>query len=323
MEEQPMAYWHDLSWSVRQRQVNEDGSITAGRIERMDKLAFEYVLAKATVKTKPVQEIQRDLFGNIVTKGKKGKEKVQTIKKQYIEAELKEQNVTFQTEYQVATGTLDILNKIDEIKNMIGYSAPLVLGREYYATDPKTGQIYLACYPRIWGIFEMQLTKVQVSDTELDELGRLTKATVKFTLSQTTNKAAIKASITSPGDATLLLLQNWVKNGFIYTEVDSSTFTKKTNPKKSKWFELIDGEYVETEDKKVNPSKTYYARTVNEEVIPDGYWSAFALSPDPTVKAMIKQRKDTEKAAKKEAQKALKDEVKRLNEILKKGGSIQ
>lgn len=312
METQPMAYWHDLSWAVRQRVRNDDGTFTPGRIERLDNLAFDYQLDKAVVKTKAVAEVQYDLFGNMVTN--KNKTKVQTIKKQYVEAVLKAQSVTFQTVYQAALGTTDILGKIDEIKGMIGYSAPLVLGREYPAQDPTTGEWYLAAWPRIWGLFEMQLSKVQVSDTEMDELGRMTKATVRFTLTQTTQKAAIKASITSPGDATLLLLQNWVKNGFIYTE---ATPTAKSNPKKEGWYELVGEEYVLSTDTKVVSGKTYYTRTVNTDVIPDGYWTAFATSPDPTIKALVKQRAADEKAAKKAAQQALKEETKRINEELK------
>lgn len=319
MEEQPMAYWHNLSWAVRQRTLNEDGTITPGRIERMEDLAFNYELDKATVKTKSVQEVQYDLFGNLVKKGNGKKAKVTTVKKQYIEATFKNQNITFKTEYQVDTGTLDILSKIEEIREMIGYSAPLVLGREYYATDPETGETYLAAWPRIWGLFEMQLTKVQVSGTEMDELGRLLKAAVKFTLNQTTNKASIAASMTSASDATKLLLQNWVKNGYTYTQVDPSTITKKSNPKKSGWYELVDGEYVLSKDKKAVNGKAYYTRQINKEMIPDQYWSALTCSPDPNVKALVAQKQADEKRATKEAKAALKQQVKDLNAKIKKG----
>lgn len=314
-EVQPMAYWHNLSWAVRQRTLNLDGSITPGRIERMDDLAFNYELDKAVVKTKAVQEIQYDLFGNLVTKGKKPA--VTTVKKKYVEATFKNQSITFQTEYQVALGTLDILAKIEEIRDMIGYSAPLILGREYYAKDPATGLEYLAAWPRIWGLYEMQLTKVQVSSTELDELGRLLKATVKFTLTQTTQKAAITASFTSPSDGVLLLLQNWVKNGYVYEEV---TPTAKQNPKQLKWYEIdSNGEYVLTTDTKVNPNKTYYQRSANLAEIPEKFWSALACSPDPQVKALIKQKKEDEKRALKEAKTAITNEIKQLNTELKNG----
>ena len=325
MENQPMAYWHNLSWAVRQSTLNEDGTITAGRIERMEDLAFNYELDKAVVKTKSVQEVQYDLFGNLVKKGNGKKAKVTTVKKQYIEATFKSQNITFKTDYMVDTGTLDILNKIEEIREMIGYSAPLVLGREYYATDPETGETYLAVWPRIWGLFEMQLTKVQVSSTELDEIGRLMKATVKFTLTQTKNAASIAASMTSASDGTKLILQNWVKNGYTYTAVPIPEGEKekkaynKQNPKKQGWYELVDGEYVLSSDKKVQSGKTYYTRQINHEMIPDQFWSALSCSPDPNVKALMAQKQADEKKAAKDAKAALKAQVKELNKQIKEG----
>ena len=173
-----MAYWYNLAWQVKQRVVSADGlSIEHGVIERMESLTFDYELEKAQVKKKATATVQRDVFGKVVTKGKKGKEKVQTITEQYVEPKLKTQSINFKTVYQVATGTVDILGKIDEIKSMIGSCGPLTIGCDYYAEDPKTGEIYLASHPRILGVNQMQLTKVKVSETELDEIGRMTKAT--------------------------------------------------------------------------------------------------------------------------------------------------
>lgn len=312
MEVQPMAYWHDLSWAVRQREVAEDGSITPGRIERLEDLAFTYELEKAEVKTKAYKEISYDIFDNPITKKKKdGTKKVVTAKKQYIKATFKQQSITFSTTYKTALGTLDILGKIEEIREMIGYAAPLVLGREYWDTHGK-----LTAWPRVWGLFEMQLTKVQVGQTQLDELGRLLEATVKFTLTQTTDEAVIAATMTQPSDGTKLLLQAWVKDGYNYEVVDPSTYEEGTNPKKNKWFELIDGEYVKTKDKTVNQSKTYYQRSINTDVVPTQYWSAINVIPDPNMKALKKQKKQDKKRKKEEAKKALKEQKRAINEQL-------
>lgn len=316
MELQPMAYWHDLSWSVRQREVAEDGSIIPGRIERLEDLAFSYELERAEVKTKAIKEIKYDIFDNPVTKKKKdGTKKVVAAKKQYIKAIFKNQSMTFSTTYKTALGTLDILGKIEEIREMIGYAAPLVLGREYWDTHGK-----LTAWPRVWGLFEMQLTKVQVGQTKLDELGRLLEATVKFTLTQTDDEAVIGATMTQPSDGTKLLLQAWVKDGYNYEVVDPSTYVltgkKKTNPKKLKWFELINDEYVKTQDKTVNESKTYYQRSINKEVVPEQYWSAINVIPDPNMKALKKQKKQDKKRAKEEAKKAFKEQKRAINEEL-------
>ena len=309
IEVQPMAYWHDLSWSVRQRELNEDGSITPGRIERLEDLAFTYELERAEIKTKWQKEIKYDIFENPVTKKKKdGKRKVVKINKQVIKPIFKQQSITFSTTYKTALGTLDILGKIEEIREMIGYAAPLVLGREYWDTHGK-----LTAWPRVWGLFEMQLTKVQVGQTQLDELGRLLEATVKFTLTQTTDEAIIAATMTQPSDGTKLLLQAWVKDGYNYEVVDPSTYKDKTNPKKKKWFELIDGEYVKTQDTTVNMSKTYYQRSINTKVVPTQYWSAINVIPDPNMKALKKQKKQDKQRAKKQAKKALKEQVAAIN----------
>ena len=310
MEIQPMAYWHDLSWSVRQRELNEDGSITPGRIERLEDLAFTYELERAEVRTKAYKEIKYDIFDNPITKKKKdGTKKVVGAKKQYIKAVFKQQSITFSTTYKTALGTLDILGKIEEIREMIGYAAPLVLGREYWDTYGK-----LTAWPRVWGLFEMQLTKVQVGQTQLDELGRLLEATVKFTLTQTTDEAVIAATMTQPSDGTKLLLQAWVKDGFNYELIDPSTYEEGTNPKKSKWFELIGDEYVKTQDKTINMSKTYYRRSINQEVVPQQYWSAINVIPDPNLKALKKQKKQDKKRAKEDAKKAFKEAKQALNE---------
>ena len=310
MEIQPMAYWHDLSWSVRQRELNEDGSITPGRIERLEDLAFTYELERAEVRTKAYKEIKYDIFDNPITKKKKdGTKKVVGAKKQYIKAVFKQQSITFSTTYKTALGTLDILGKIEEIREMIGYAAPLVLGREYWDTYGK-----LTAWPRVWGLFEMQLTKVQVGQTQLDELGRLLEATVKFTLTQTTDEAVIAATMTQPSDGTKLLLQAWVKDGFNYELIDPSTYEEGTNPKKSKWFELIGDEYVKTQDKTINMSKTYYRRSINQEVVPQQYWSAINVIPDPNMKALKKQKKQDKKRAREDAKKAFKEAKQALNE---------
>jgi hypothetical protein len=319
VETSVMAYWYNLAWQVKERIVDENGNVVHGLIERMEGLTFDINLNKATVKKKATAEIARDIYGAVITKGKKGKEKVQTVVPQYIVPSFKQQTMTFQTTYQVATGTTDVLGKIEEIKNMMGSSSPLVIGTEYY--DKVTGE--MTSWPRVLGVFQMQLTKISVSNTELDDIGRMTKADVKFTLSETTDKAVKKATISYPSAATLSYLQSWAKVPYIYTEVDPETFTKKTNPKKSNWYEIVDGEYVATKDKKVVAGKTYYTRTVNGNGISDEYWSAMSISPDPTVKAMIKQRKIDQKAATAAAKAALKVNVKKLEEEIRAGTSSE
>jgi hypothetical protein len=315
IETSVMAYWYNLAWQVKERVIDEQGHIIHGLIERMEGLKFDIVLEKATVKKKAVAEVKRDIYGNVVTKGKKGKEKVQTVKQQYIVPKFKEQTMTFSTVYQVATGTTDILGKIEEIKNMMGSSSPLVIGTEYY--DKVTGE--MTSWPHVIGVFQMQLTKISVSETELDDIGRMTKAKVAFTLTETTEEAVKKAAIQSPSAATLSYLQSWAKTPFIYTEVDPKTYTKKTNPKKNGWYELVNGEYVATKDKKVVAGKTYYTREANSNGISEEYWSAMSISPDPTVKAMVKQHKKDKKASTKAAKSALKLNVKELQESIRAG----
>lgn len=315
VETSVMAYWYNLAWQVKERVVDEQGKIVHGVIERMEDLSFDITLEKATVKKKAVAEIQRDIYGNVVTKGKKGKEKVQTVKPQYVVPTFKEQTMTFKTTYQVATGTEDILGKIEEIKGMMGSSSPLVVGTEYY--DKVTGE--MTSWPHVLGVFQMQLTKIKVSETELDDIGRMTKATVSFTLKETTDEAVKKAAISSPSAATLSYLQSWAKTPFIYTAVDPATYTKKTNPKKNGWYELVDGQYVLTKDKKVVSGKTYYTREANSNGVTEEYWSAMSVSPDPTVKAMVKQHKKDKKASTKAAKAQLKLDVKELQAAIRAG----
>lgn len=311
-----MAYWYNLAWQVRNSTVGEDGKITGGLIERMEKLAVDYELEKTTVKSKPVADVARDIFGNIITTGKKGKEKVKTEKDKYITSTLKTQKITFSTTYQAATGTTDILSKIEEIRDMIGNSGPLVVGCEYVAKDD--GRI--SNVPRVMGIYQMQLIKVSVSDTEMDEIGRFTKATLKFTLAETKDKKVIAVALTHPGEGTKKLLCSWIKNGLKYTEVTEEMLSaKKVNPKKNKWYELDGDRYVLTQDKKVTPGKTYYVQSVNNEAIPEQFWSALSCSPDPNAKAIVKQKKEDDKAANKKAAADLKAKVKDLQERIRAG----
>ncbi len=271
MAEHAMAYWYNLQWSVRQRTINADGSISTGHVERIKDLSWAYELEKTTVKTKAVASVARDIYGKVITTGKKGKEKVKTQKEKYIVPTFKPGQITFKTDYQVATGTTDIIGKIEEIKSMIGYVGPLVIGCEYFSEDPQTGETYLASYPRVLTSYNMQLKKVQVSSTELDEIGRIIKATVSFTLAETTDSKVIKACIAYPNDATKALLTTWVED----------------------------------------PSK-----------VPDEYWSALKLSPDPHVKAMVKQKKKDDAKAKKDAKKKLKEEVAELQRRKRAGEDV-
>lgn len=271
MAEHAMAYWYNLSWSVRQRTILTDGTIQNGHIERINDLSWAYELEKTVVKTKAVASVARDIYGKVITTGKKGKEKVKTQKEKYIVPTFKPSTVTFKTNYQVATGTTDILGKIEEIKKMIGYVGPLVIGCEYFAEDPKTGETYLAAYPRVLTSYNMQLKKVQVASTEMDEIGRLTKATVTFTLVETTDSKVIKACISYPNEATKAILTTWVED----------------------------------------PSK-----------VPDEYWSALNSSPDPHVKAMVKQHKKDKKQKEKDAKKALKEEVADLQRRKRAGEDV-
>ena len=177
---QAMAYWHNLSWVIADRYTRAQG----GLIENMEALAFDLEVAKVTVKTKKTAEVSRDINGKIITKGKTGKETIVTQKPQYLEPTFKEQQITCQTLYQVATGTTDILGKIDEIKGMMGSVSPLVVGcvvRDYSRQYDETGDYPITSYPRVLGVYNMQLMKIRVSDLELDSAGRALKAKVSFT----------------------------------------------------------------------------------------------------------------------------------------------
>lgn len=266
-----MAYWYNLSWQVRQRTVTADGTVIPGHVERLKDLSWSRELEKVTVKTKAVPTVARDIYGKVITTGKKGKEKVKTQKEKQIVPTYKPNTITFKTDYQVATGTTDILGKIQEIDSMVGNVGPLVIGCEYFAVDPKTGETYLAAYPRVLTSYGMQLKKYAVSGVEMDEIGRLTKATVTFTLTETTDSAVIKASMQNPTEGMKELLQKWVKD----------------------------------------PSQ-----------VPDEYWSALKVSPDPHVKAMVKQKKKDDKAEKKKAKKKAKDEIKDLQRRKRAGEDV-
>lgn len=311
-----MAYWYNLAWQVRSGTYSDSGKYQGGLIEKLEKLAFAYEMESASVKKAAVADVARDIFGNIITKGKKGKEKVQTEKASYIVAKLKTQKITFQTCYQSALGTTDILGKIEEIRDMIGNVGPLVIGCEYTAKDDGR----LTNSPRIVGIYQMQLTKADVSDVEVDEIGRFTSATVKFTLTESKNSKVMAVAMTYPGDAAKVLLCSMVKNGFKYTEVSEAERSKKNvNPKKNSWYELDGDAYVLTQDKKPVSGKTYYTRSINTDAVPERYWSALKCSPDPNAKAMVKQKKEDEKIAQKNAKEALKTRVKELQDQIRAG----
>jgi hypothetical protein len=65
--------------------------------------------------------------------------------------------------------------------------------------------------------------------------------------------------------------------------------------------------------------KTYYTREANSNGISEEYWSAMSISPDPTVKAMVKQHKKDKKASTKAAKSALKLNVKELQAAIRSG----
>ena len=129
----------------------------------------------------------------------------------------------------------------------------------------------MANYPRVLTVYQMQLKKIQVGSTEMDEIGRLTKATVSFTLAETQDQAIIKASLQNPSESMKKLLQLWVED----------------------------------------PSK-----------VPESYWSALKVCPDPHVKAMVKQKQKDDKKKKKEEKKKLKDEVADLQRRIRAGERV-
>lgn len=200
-EDGAMAYWYNLAWPVR----GSTGDI-AGKVERIEDLSTDWVMKSASIKTKKKKTYARDIYDKKIAKkkanGKKSKQK-KKVRVQYVKAKLEKQEITFKTNYHVATGTKDIQGKIEEIKGMIGSSGPLVLGR----TSPTAGS-----YPRVFGVYEMRLTKVGVDGVMLDNLGRMLSATVSFTLTQIKKKKFKKQSAKFPGQSAKEVLKFWCEN---------------------------------------------------------------------------------------------------------------
>lgn len=316
---QAMAYWHNLSWVIADRYTRAEG----GLIENMEALAFDIEVAKVTVKTKKTAEVSRDIYGKIITKGKKGKETIQQQKPQYLEPTFKQQQITCQTLYQVATGTTDILGKIEEIKGMMGSVSPLVVGcvvRDYSAKYDESGDYPITSYPRVLGVYNMQLMKIKVSDLELDSAGRALKAKVSFTFSEATDQKAIKACMAYPGDATRLMLSGWIDKVSEYTEVEDPA----GNPAAQGWYELNpkyeknpakQAKYILTKDKKVVEGKNYY----EAGKIPESYWSALKVAADPTAKALVKQKAKDDKALAKAKTADMKARIKAAQKEIRAG----
>ncbi len=188
MSDSAMAWWYNLSWPVR-------GTIgtVPGVIERVEDLSTTYKLKSASIKKKKKKTKQTDIYG------KPGKK----VKVQYVKAKLEKQEITFSTTYHVATGTLDIQGKIEEIRDMIGSTGPLVFGR----THPTANS-----YPRVFGMFDMRLTEVAVSGVAFDDLGRMLSATVNFTLKQVKKKKFRKQAAKFPGESAKEVLRFWTEN---------------------------------------------------------------------------------------------------------------
>ncbi|MDD3139620.1 MAG: hypothetical protein PHX08_11695 [Lachnospiraceae bacterium] len=151
-----MAYWHNKKWEV-----------IPSKVENIEEIQGAYELESAKVMTKTTTAL-------VTTLDKKGRTKTtkKKVKSQYIKAILSNQSISFNTTYQVATGTKNIMGELMEWKGLLGYSAPLILGSE------------------VWGVSEMQLTKFSYN-LENDELGRIIKAVVNFTLAETTDKTIL------------------------------------------------------------------------------------------------------------------------------------
>lgn len=318
-DEQAMAYWHNLSWVIADRYTRAEG----GLIENMEALAFDLEVAKVDVKTKKDAEVVRDIKGQIVTKGKKGKETIVTAKPQYLEPTFKQQQITCQTKYMVATGTTDILGKIEEIKAMMGSVSPLVIGcviRDYSYKYEETGYP-ITSFPRVLGVYNMQLKKIKVADTEMDSAGRLLQAKVSFTFVEATDQKAIKACMAYPGDATRLMLSGWIDKVSEYTEVEDP----EGNPVAQGWYEINPKwvkdpvknptQYVLTKDKTVVSGKTYY----QPGQIPESYWSAIKVSADPTAKALVKQKTKDDKAVAKAQTADMKAKIKAAQKAMRAG----
>ena len=133
---------------------------------------LDYSLKKVKIKTKKNSE------------GKKEKT---------VDATLETNDISFDALYRVAAGTEDIIGKINELKDLIGFAAPLVI-----ANWNK---------PLIWGSFYMQLTALSTSEVFMDETGRILEAKVTFTLSETKDKKVKKQAVTYPAASTAAILQ--------------------------------------------------------------------------------------------------------------------
>ncbi len=202
MEDAAMAYWYNLAWPIRAT-IGD----TPGKVERINNLSTDFVMEKAKVVQKKKKTYAKDIYDKKIAKKKKkdkqtGKDEYKKTRVQYMQAKLEKQVITFSTTYHVATGTLDIQSKIEKIKGMIGSSGPLVLGRTYAGANS---------YPRVFGQFQMQLTEVKVNNVELDDFGRMLKADVDFTLTQSKKKAK-KVANKFPGQSAKEVLKFWCEN---------------------------------------------------------------------------------------------------------------
>lgn len=166
-----MAYWHDMQWEV-----------STSIVEPLESLSLSYEMESASVKTKTTTVTET----KINKKGKTVKKK-RRVKSQYIKAILAQQSVTFNTTYQVATGTLDIWGKLEDWKTLIGYTAPLIIGTDQVGTN------------------EWQLIKVDANNIKLDEKGRIIKATFDFTLAECEDKKILKYSKKNLSGSALLV----------------------------------------------------------------------------------------------------------------------
>ena len=80
---------------------------------------------------------------------------------------------------------------------MIGSSGPLVLGHTT---------------PHVFGMFEMRLIRVDVNGIELDDIGRMIRADLSFTLKQGNKKKFKKQSAQFPGESAKAVLRFWCEN---------------------------------------------------------------------------------------------------------------
>ena len=198
---QCQAQWYNLSWPIY---FNGLG----GRIERIEDLSTSWEMEKAKISEKEGErqagEVTKKAGKKAKKKGGKAKNSGGGAKAQGLDVKKKEQVITFRTTYQAATGTLDIQDKLEEIEKMVGASGPLVIGRVKEGISD--------AYPRVFGEYEMQLTKASVSNVEIDELGRMIKAVVSFTLTETKGKKVKKAATQHPGASAKAIFQYWKEN---------------------------------------------------------------------------------------------------------------